>query len=136
MSIQLYVFLPTDHLDITVWQAGLDRVGAAVQLDPATDPAAHPGFTPMVLRGQEAGVEVRFDDVQDLTDGNDDARARIADRPVVLAFDYASALEGASAHAAAAGLIAAFDGLAWDPQCDLWYDSPEAALKIIDDLLT
>ncbi len=136
MSMQLYVFLPTAHLDTTVWQAGLDRVGAAVQLDPATDPASHPGFTPMVLRGQEAGAEMRFEDVQELTAGLENAAARIKDRPVVLAFDYGSALEGASAHAAAAGLIAAFDGLGWDPQWDLWFPTPEAALKVVDDLLT
>lgn len=133
MSMQMWAFLPAGvHLTRHAWQAGIDGLDLALQLDPAVDPASASGFFPMALAGRQAGMELMGVPAEEVLDCFDEPeqsalRAGIPQGATALEFTWGgNFLELASACGAAAGLVAAFNAVVFDGESGAWLD--QAAL--------
>lgn len=131
MSLELHVFLPTAAVpDRAGWQRAINASGLAIQLPDDLDPRTNTGFVPVKFGQIESGFELYSEPAAELLAVYPHVRPAVADRKWALSFRWGGDLvECGCASVAAAALVAAFQGLAYYPDDDLFYSRSEQLLE-------
>ena len=70
------------------WQAAIDRLGLAFQLDPTLTPFEDSGFLPCSLAGKETGFEIYYEPAESLLASYPQLREGIGDRDYAISFRW------------------------------------------------
>jgi len=120
MSIDLHVVLPKRPFPTLVeWQAAIARTELPIRLAPNADLALARGAVTCYVGDKEATFEIHIESPRELVNTYPKLATTVHSAAAVASFYWGgNELDGACALGAAAGLVAAAHGIAYDPQAD------------------
>jgi hypothetical protein len=124
--LDLFVLLALDAPpDTAQWQKAIAASHSPLRLQGAVRLSEHTGFLPAQLDGAKSGFYLSFPPLGELEGDYSAVKLKGLKGGKVFALSYALPGECASAFYAAEALVAGFNGVAFDPQADMFLSADD-----------